>query len=94
MELWDANDFEERYLADKIDPIDSNYMLSELCAVITNKINHAIAVMTKTKLTEGELSDGRQFMPRFARDEEEMTPISSDSIRKHKAAAAAAYGGR
>ena len=62
--------------------MDSTYMLSELCAVISNKINEAIAVMTKTKLTETDLQDGKRFLPRFSDGKPKDDPDSVDKFQR------------
>jgi hypothetical protein len=90
MSQFSARDFDERYLADMIDPIDDSYMLATLAAQITNKINHAIAVMTKQTLDEKDLTDERPFLPKFANGEEPKSDPSS--LQRHKAAAAALFG--
>ena len=92
MSQWSAKDFDERYLADLIDPIDSTYMLATLAAQISNKINEAIAVMTATPLKEKDLSDEKQFLPHFSNGEPKQAKSNPDSIRQHKMAAAAMFG--
>jgi hypothetical protein len=85
-----VRDFDERYLADMIDPIDDSYMLATLAAQITNKINEAIAVMTAKPLKKTDLTDERPFLPKFANGEEPKSDPSS--LQRHKAAAAALFG--
>ena len=93
MAQFSVRDFEERMVSDKIDPIDNHYMLATLCAVITNKIEDAIAVMTATKPKAGDLTDEKPFLPRFTRDNGKPVEADLQSIRAQQAAAAAMFGG-
>lgn len=88
-----SHDFDERYLADLIDPIDDSYMLATLAAQISNKINEAIAVMTATPLREKDLTDEKPFLPRFSNGEQKAPKPDSSTLARHKAAAAAMFGG-
>jgi hypothetical protein len=92
MSQFSARDFDERYLADMIDPIDDTYMLATLAAQITNKINEAIAVMTAKSLKKTDLTDERPFLPKFANGEEDKPKSDPSSLQRHKAAAAALFG--
>ena len=93
MALFTEEDFEERYLADMIDPIDNTYMISELAATISNGFEHAIAVMTSKTLKDTDLTDGKRFLPRFDHGEQPNVKHDPSSISRHKSAAAAAFGG-
>lgn len=76
-----------------IDPIDDTHMLATLAAQITNKIQEAIAVMTAKPVGEKDITDEKPFLPRFDFGEQPKVKHDASSITRHKAAAAATFGG-